>query len=104
MNFPVVVAGGQTVSSAVSTDLSRHVIGLEIPTIDTASIYIQASNDGQTFRRVLRADGTGDWFVASTNGNRFVFLDQFAPFKFLMVELSARQSVDRVFNFVVKDR
>ncbi len=95
MNFPVVVPNGQTLSNAVSTDLSQHVIGLEIPAIDTASIYIQASNDGQTFRRVLRADGTGDWFV---------FLDQFAPFKFFLVELSAAQSADRTFNFVMKSR
>ncbi len=104
MNFPVVVPNGQTISSAVSTDLSQHVIGLEIPAIDAASVYIQASNDGQTFRRVLRADGTGDWFVAGTTGNRFIFLDQFAPFKFFMVELSAPQTADRTFNFVMKSR
>ncbi len=103
INFPVTVPNGQTVSGAISTDLSQHVLGLEIPVIDSATLYIQASNDGVTFRRALKTDGSGDWNVAVSTGNRFIFIDQLAPFKFFKIELSAVQSADRTFNFVLKN-
>jgi len=98
----VTIASGQTLSGYQSVGFN-DIFALEVPTITTATLYIQASMDGKTFRRVLKADGSGDWNIASSTGNRMIFLDEIAPFNFVRVESSASQGADRLFKFWIKE-
>ena len=47
------IASGATLSSMITIPIPRNQIQLEIPTMASGTdVYIQASNDGSTFRRV----------------------------------------------------
>jgi hypothetical protein len=93
------IAASGTLSNAVS--ISRDVIiGLEVPTIDTAIVYLNVSMQEEgTYRRLLKADGSADWSIASGTGNKMIFIDEAAPFNFVKVETSASQTSGAV-NFV----
>jgi hypothetical protein len=101
--LPATITNGTALSNAIATDISWPIIGLEVPTIDTATVYLQGSSTmGGTYRRVLKTDGSGDWNIASTVGNKYIFIDQLAAFPFLKIETSINQTADRVFNFIIR--
>ena len=75
------------------------IYGLYIPAVDSCTIYIQASMDNINFSRVLKTDGTGDWNIASTTGDRCIFIDQLAPFHYFRIETSVNQTANRTFIF-----
>jgi hypothetical protein len=79
----------------------QYVIGLYIPLLNDGSVvYIQASEDSVTnWARVLRADGSGDWSVTALF-DKWVYIDQFAPFKFLRVEVVSPQGQAAVRTFI----
>ena len=97
----VTIESGDTLSDAVAIGQSE-VFALEIPIITAAPLYIQASMDNETFRRVLKADGSGDWNIGSSVGDRMIFLDEVAPFRFVKVESGSAQDADRLFTFWAK--
>ena len=103
----VTVANGSNLSVAtqMAADIQyvkqpQYLTGLYIPTIDAAIVYLRASVDRINFARMLKTDGSGDWNVAIGTGDRWIFLDQLAPFPYIQIELSANQTADRVFKFV----
>jgi hypothetical protein len=74
-----------------------------VPVIDNSIVYLQASENGvDGWARVLRSDGSADWSVALSTGDRWIFIDQLASFKFLRVEVVAAQNAVRTFIFVQK--
>jgi hypothetical protein len=91
-----------TISDAVPS--GQYVIGLYIPTIDNSIVYLQASQDGVTnWARILKSDGSADWNVAVSTGNKWIFLDQMSPFTYLRIECAAAQNTAaRQFIFVFK--
>lgn len=97
-----IIAASGTVSNAVYVG-NDIIIGLEIPTITSAILYLQVSmEESGTYRRLLKTDGSGDWTVDTSTGNRFIFLDEAAPFNFIKVESSASQAAQRTFKFYYK--
>lgn len=99
--YSVTIPIGATVSPAIP--INQYVVGMYVPTIGASVVYLQASQDGVAgWARVLKSDGSADWNVASSTGDRWIFLDQLAPFAFLRVELSAIQAAIRTFIFVQK--
>lgn len=97
------ILNGQTLSNAVPMD-REYIVALEIPTITAAILYLQVAMKKEgTFRRLLKADGSGDWNIASSIGNRMIFIDEAAPFNFVKVESSGAQGADRVFVFHTRE-
>ena len=97
------ISNGQTVSSSTAIDRD-NVVALEIPTITEAILYLQVAMKAEdTFRRLLKADGSGDWRVALSTGNRMIFIDEAAPFNFVKIESSVAQGADRVFNLHTRE-
>ena len=97
------ISNGQTISNAVPMD-REYIVGLEIPTITTAILYLLvAMEESGTFRRLLKADGSGDWNIASGTGNKMIFIDEAAPFNFVKVESSETQGAERVFVFHTRE-
>lgn len=99
MPSQITVPNGGTLSGAIA--VPQYVIGLIIPALDTCNLYIQASVDGSNFYRLLKADGSGDWVISSTSGQRCIFLDQLAPFNWIRIECSQAQTADRVFKLAL---
>jgi hypothetical protein len=79
----------------------QYVIGFYIPPLNDGSVvYLQASQDGVTgWARVRRSDGTNDWSVP-TLFDRWVYIEQFAPFKFLRVEVTSPQGQTAMRTFI----
>jgi hypothetical protein len=101
LSVTIPVNTANAVSAAIPNN--QYVIGMYIPTIDNSIVYIQASENGvDGWARVLRSDGTNDWNCVASTGNRWIFLDQMAPFKFLRVEVAVAQNAVRTFIFVQK--
>lgn len=105
MGFAATITAGQTLSNAVGIDLSNFtsIMGLEIPTLATPSVVylkVATSSDG-TFRRLLKADGSEDWNIASSSGDRIIFIDEAAPFRWFKVELGTAQAGDVTFNLLL---
>ena len=97
------ILNGQTLSDAVPMD-REYIVGLEIPTITPTILYLQVAMEEEgTFRRLLKADGSDDWNIASGTGNRMIFIDEAAPFNFVKVESSESQGADRVFVFHTRE-
>lgn len=97
------ISNGQTLSDAVPMD-RKYIVGLEIPTITAAILYLLvAMEESGTFRRLLKADGSADWSIASGTGDRMIFIDEAAPFNFVKVESSAAQGADRIFTFHTRE-
>ena len=96
-SFPVTIPSGSNLSNSVP--VPQYVMGLYIPAVDSCTIYIQASVDNITFSRILKTDGSGDWNIASTTGDRCIFIDQLAPFHYFRIETSVNQTANRTFIF-----
>lgn len=97
------ISNGQTVSDITAMDRD-NIVALEIPTITEAILYLQVAMKAEdTFRRLLKADGSGDWSVALSTGDRMIFLDEAAPFNFVKVESSVAQGADRIFTFHTRE-
>lgn len=100
---PCTILNGQTLSNAVPID-REYIVGLEIPDITAAVLYLQVAMEKEgTFRRLLKTDGSGDWNIASGTGDRMIFIDEAAPFNFVKVESSESQGADRVFVFHTRE-
>ncbi len=95
------IPSGNTVSNIVDIGAGMSILGLEIPTITTAVVYLQAATaENGTFRRILKPDGSGDWNIASSAGDKMIFIDIAAPFQFFKVETSITQDSDCAFYLV----
>lgn len=87
------IAQTGTISSEVDMGYGFSIIGIEIPTIDNAIVYLQASRTtGGSFRRIQKTDGSGDWNVGLSTGNKMIFCDAVAPFRYFKIEVSAPQN------------
>ncbi len=97
------IANGQTVSGVAAMDRD-NIVALEIPTVTEAILYLQVAMKAEdTFRRLLKADGSADWSVALSTGNRMIFIDEAAPFNFVKIESSVAQGADRVFTLHTRE-
>lgn len=104
INLPVLLDIGvsTTLSAIVHIDPNYPLLGLEIPVLDSSTIYIQGAVDGSTFRRLMKADGSGDFSITAGAGNRLIFLDQAALCGHIRVECGSAQSANRTFYLTLK--
>jgi hypothetical protein len=99
--LPVTIAAAGTLSNGVA--MPGQIVGLYIPTITASIVYLRASLDGITFSRVILNDASGiDWQIPSSTGDRYIFLDNLAPFPFLMIECGSAQPNGATFTFILK--
>ena len=70
--FAVAAAG--TVSSVAVIPSGYRLIGLEIPAVDSATLTLDLSTDGTTYRATAGSDGTANGAIggAANTGNKFV--------------------------------
>lgn len=68
------IPAGGTVSNTPVIPLGHRLIGLEVPTIDSATLTISLSTDGVTFYPAYDSAGTANGQVggAANTGGRFV--------------------------------
>ena len=89
-----VIASGGTTSPGIDKR-GCSMIGIYVPTIDSATITIEASQDGTTYAQMKDATPTvvGQW-AASTGAFHLDgdILARFAPYPFLRVVLGAAQT------------
>jgi hypothetical protein len=88
------------ISSAVTVS-PQTIIGVYIPTIDTGVVYFQAMV-GDNWSRVQKSDGTGDFVIASSSGNKAIWIPELAPFSVVRVETGVNQTADRDFLFTTR--
>ncbi len=98
------ISSNDKISSSIETMPEKFIVGLEIPTLTSTDLFIQGSLDGKTFRRALKADGSGDWLISATTGDRLIFLDEMAAFPYLRIECGTSQAADRTFNFIMRNK
>ncbi|MDI6787640.1 MAG: hypothetical protein QME51_04650 [Planctomycetota bacterium] len=91
----ITIADEGTISGALELK-GYMVIGIDVPTIDTAILYLLGSKDGVTYRRVQKPDGSGDLNLASGTGGKMWVIAELFPFRWLKVESSATQSTGAV--------
>lgn len=98
-----IIPDGDTVSNAVPIN-PQIIVGLVIPTIDAAVVYINVkAESGDSFVRLQTSDGAGDFSVASSTGDKAVWIPDLAPFPFIQVETSVAQSPAVTFKLVYKN-
>ena len=99
--IPVTIAPAGTLSNGVA--IPGPIVGLQIPTLTSSIVYLQASIDGITYSRVIVNDGSGaDWTIPASTGGKFIFLDNLAVFPWLLVECGSAQTNGATFNFIIK--
>lgn len=94
------IASAGTVSTAADISSGTGHIGIRVPTIDTAILYLTASEDKNgTFVRVQKPDGSADLSLASGTGGVYWVIDLFIPARFIKIVASAAQAGGaRTFN------
>lgn len=89
---------GASVSNSIDLGANYGFVWIEVPTMTAKTdastpIYVQASSDGTTFRRLASVEtntiavGVNDFFVASSVSNRFVNCPS-VGFRYLKMEVS----------------
>lgn len=68
---PVTIPNGGSLSGAAKIGLSQ-IVGLDVPTIDSATLSFQVSADGVTYRNAYDAAGAEVTTGAANTGNRFL--------------------------------
>ena len=97
----VTVAPAGTLSNGIATP--GQIVGLYIPVLTASILYLRASLDGVNFSRVIINDQSGsDWSIPSSTGDRYIFLDNLAPFPYLMIECGSAQTNGATFTFILK--
>jgi hypothetical protein len=97
------IANGQTLSNEVAIS-PQVVIGLYIPTITAAILYVLVKADASDdYVRLQTSDGAGDFFIPSSTGDKAIWIPDLAPFSHYKVESSAAQGAERVIKFVYKN-
>jgi len=107
--YSVNMASGATFSSAIALERSFSYLYLEIPTMASGSLYIQASSDNSTFRRVKADQVTTatalahlDYLINSTVTNTFIRIPQ--GFRYYRIESSSGATdVTTTFKFIGAD-
>ncbi len=74
LTIPFTIASGGTVSDTPVVPLGYRLVGLEVPTIDLATLTIDLSNDLATYRPTADSGGTANGAIggAANTGNKFV--------------------------------
>jgi hypothetical protein len=88
------------ISSAVVVS-PQVLTGVYIPTIDAGEVYFQAKV-GDNWSRVQVSDGSGDYLIASSTGNKVIWVPELAPFEAVRIETEVNQTADREFIFTDK--
>jgi hypothetical protein len=97
------ILNGQTESGEEGIS-PQVIVGLYIPTITEAIVYIKVKAEaGDSFVRLQTSDGAGDFSVALSTGGKAIWLPDVAPFSHIKVETSVAQGADREFKFVYKN-
>jgi hypothetical protein len=100
---PVTILNGQTESSEEGIS-PQVIVGLYIPTITEAIVYIKVKAEaGDPFVRLQTSDGLGDFSVPLSTGGKAIWLPDLAPFSHVKVETSVAQVGDKEFKFVYKN-
>lgn len=68
----VTIPSGQSLSPSPGVVDAGEIVGVELPTIDSAAISFQVSYDGVTARDLYANNGTTEVSIAATTGNRVV--------------------------------
>src|SRR5581483_10037559 len=105
-----VVASGQTVSGDI--DLRKVILrGIQVPTVDSGDLMIQANAFDQTsanYFRLLetRTPGSGDLRFATGPGSRFISMPTaiLESFPFARLETGVAQTNPRTFTLVAPAR
>lgn len=72
-------------------------LGVYVPTINTAIVYIRCANDkGGSSGRLQKEDGSGDFSLASGAGGKFFVIPGRYPFRWLAIEVSETQTTAAV--------
>ena len=71
---PFSIAASGTVSDTPPIPIGYRLVGLEIPTVDSATLTISLSTDNVTFRATADSAGTANGAIggAANTGNKFV--------------------------------
>ena len=104
-NVTMAMAQSGTLSAVTAIEGDCSVVGMDVPTIDTATVYIQAAtSETGTFRRIQKTDGSGDWSLASGTGNKMAKFETPLRFPAIRVESSAAQNGGaRTFTAIIRD-
>lgn len=107
----IVIASGGTTSAAFELE-AWPIAALLVPTIDSATLKLQGSQDGSTWFDLYDGDGTQVCFWAASTGNRAMVCDgagagttfrALTGFKYGRIVLGAIQTADRTFTLIKKD-
>lgn len=77
------------------------ILGLEVPTIDSATFEIRGSNDGTTYRKIYDSTGTQVLVWTASTGDRCLASRDLADvqgYKYLGVFLGANQTGAKTFT------
>lgn len=97
----VTIAASGTLSGSIKIG-ENDMVGLLIPTIETAICYVNGSLDDITYSRIQKEDGSADLNMASGTGAKAWILPSRFPFPYLKVETSATQTAARVITVCAK--
>lgn len=93
------------ISNYVEVSRARY-IGIYVPTLDSAALYLRASLDGGATLsgRIQKEDGSGDLTLATGTGGKFWTIPQTLPYRFIAIEASATQTTAaRTFTILAKE-
>lgn len=105
--FSKSVASGVTLSSSYDLGRAFTKVYLEVPTMASSDIFIQASSDNSTFRRVMIDKGNtstthATFSIASAVSQRMVPIP--AGFRYYKVETSSGTTdIVTTYNLIVSD-
>lgn len=101
----LVIASGGTTSTSLELE-AFYMMGIQVPTIDSATLKIQGSFDGSTFADIYDSTGTQQLlWTASTGGRCWSSrdLEHCRGYKFIQIVAGAAQNGGvRTFNVVQK--
>lgn len=105
----ITIATDNTTSAAVSLPKNVSRIGIQVPTIDTATLKLKVSVDGSTYQDLYcweSATGVSQlWTTASgTGGTNHVVPGEMYLWKYLKVVTSAGQTANRTFTIYGVDQ
>ena len=100
------VASGDTLSEDIAL-IGAKMVGLHVPGIDSAAVFLQANYGSQAsadFVRVLNPAGSGDFTITVDSGvaRAMDVTDVIGAFPHARIELGAAQTDTRTFALAVK--